>query len=99
MAGPGRFSQPWCMDSSSLETWYNENIQRGTEDFDRDCKRAINEVVLSVQSICKSGGLRFNVDRIVKVCTLKYTIHNIIFNITDKLHPDNSTGNCLSVSI
>ncbi len=66
MARSGRFSQPWCLDQSRLETWYNENIQRGTDDFDRDCRRAIDEVVQKVQWICSSGGLHFNVDRIVK---------------------------------
>ena len=62
-----RFLEPWCMDPKkySLETWYNENIQCGTDAIDRDCRKAIDEVV---QRICSSGGLLFNFNRIVKVC-------------------------------
>ena len=39
-----RFLEPWCMDPTeySLETWYNENIQCGTDAFDRDCRKAID---------------------------------------------------------
>ncbi|XP_071805795.1 2'-5'-oligoadenylate synthase 3-like isoform X2 [Asterias amurensis] len=60
-----RFLEPWCMDPKtySLETWYNENIQCGTDAFDSDCRKAIDEVV---QRIWSSGGVLFNFNRIVK---------------------------------
>ncbi|XP_022096925.1 2'-5'-oligoadenylate synthase 3-like [Acanthaster planci] len=59
---------PWCtaMSPRELETWYNENIQHGTDDFDRDCRRAVDEVVRSVHRICSSNGVLFDVDRVIK---------------------------------
>ncbi|XP_038076374.1 inactive 2'-5'-oligoadenylate synthase 1B-like [Patiria miniata] len=67
-AAAKRMELPWCepMDPRKLETWYNENIQHGTEEFDRDCRRAVDEVVRSVHRMCSSNGLLFDVSKVIK---------------------------------
>ena len=59
--------KPWCLSQGDLETWYNENIQLGTEEFARECQSAISRVVRFVHSNCSLDILEFDVDKVVKV--------------------------------
>ncbi|XP_033641804.1 2'-5'-oligoadenylate synthase 3-like isoform X3 [Asterias rubens] len=58
--------EPWCLSPGNLETWYNGNIQRGTDDFRTDCQSAIDSVVRHIHKNCSSDILDFDVDKVVK---------------------------------
>ncbi|XP_071805938.1 2'-5'-oligoadenylate synthase 1A-like [Asterias amurensis] len=58
--------QPWCLSPGNLETWYNGNIQHGTEKFASDCRSAILSVVGHIHRNCSSNILDFDVDKVVK---------------------------------
>ncbi len=58
--------EPWCLSAGQLETWYNKNIQRGTDAFAIDCRSAVDRVVRHVHRHCSSNILDFDVDKVVK---------------------------------
>ena len=69
--------EPWCLSEGDLETWYNENIQLGTDEFARKCQSAISRVVRFVHSNCSLDILEFDVDKVVKVSHKKNPLFSV----------------------
>ena len=60
--------EPWCLSpGKKLETWHNNNIQLGTEEFASECRSAIDSVVKHIHRKSSSNILDFDVDKVVKV--------------------------------
>ncbi|XP_038079132.1 2'-5'-oligoadenylate synthase 3-like [Patiria miniata] len=66
MASADMQEPPWCLPPRELESWYQENIQKGTTLFDDTCSKAVNEVVKTIQKICSTDKVVFDVSKIVK---------------------------------
>ena len=63
-------SEPWWLDPSDLESWYNDNIQSGTRSFDIACRQAIDMVVRHLHAACSTNTDLFNVSEVIKVSSL-----------------------------
>ncbi|XP_038076300.1 2'-5'-oligoadenylate synthase 1-like [Patiria miniata] len=63
---PAAERKPWCLHPHQLELWYNENIQRGTTDFDTDCREAVDTVVRYLHRVCSTNKDLFDVSKVVK---------------------------------
>ncbi|XP_038076302.1 2'-5'-oligoadenylate synthase 1-like [Patiria miniata] len=58
--------EPWCLHPYKLELWYKENIQRGTTDFDTDCREAVDTVVRYLHRDCSTSIFLFDVSKVIK---------------------------------
>ncbi|XP_022096928.1 2'-5'-oligoadenylate synthase 1-like [Acanthaster planci] len=57
---------PWFLHPRQLETWYNDNIQLGTTEFDADCRKAVDGVVRYLHNICSTDRSLFDVSKVIK---------------------------------
>ena len=64
-------SEPWCLESSGLGTWYDDHVKLGADAFDRDCRAAVDNVLETVHELCSFNNILFDIDKVVKVrfCT------------------------------
>ncbi|XP_071804971.1 2'-5'-oligoadenylate synthase 1A-like isoform X2 [Asterias amurensis] len=65
-----RSSEPWCLESSGLGTWYDDHVKLGADAFDRDCRAAVDKVLETVHELCSFNNILFDIDKVVKKKTM-----------------------------
>ncbi|XP_038076301.1 2'-5'-oligoadenylate synthase 2-like [Patiria miniata] len=63
---PEAEDEPWCLQPHQLELWYNENIQRGTTQFDTNCRLAVDTVVRYLHEVCSTNKNLFDISEVIK---------------------------------
>ena len=62
--------EPWCLEPSRLENWFDDHIQLGAHAFDRDCRNAVDEVLGTIHELSSFNNVLFDIDKVIKVCAI-----------------------------